>query len=481
MQPIKQFWKNSAIYGIGSILVRAISFFLLPLYTNAFTPSETGYIFLVFTFIAFAQIVYSYGQDSAFLQFYKQDSLDKDSIGRTSLLLLITTSIIFSSVVIIFADSITNNILTLEEDIWVIYCSGILFFDAVSSRIMTLIRIQEHALTYLIISILNVIASLLTSYILVINYNFGIDGILIGVLVGTILRWVMLIPHQIETLSKGTFSFIFAKKLLKFGLPFFPAAFFYLILEMSDRYLLFWILGPEAVGVYSIGYKLGSLALFIISAFNLGWQPFYIKIGKHKNAGATFGKIGTIFLRSLISLWGLIIFWAPSFMRIKIGANHLIGEEFWASEQIVSIIFLSYLFYAGYIILMPSIYLIEKQNWSPIFRGTGAIINICLNLLFIKYWGLLGAALATLAAYIAMFTFIFYKSNQWLKILCNWRYIGVHFITTAAFISLFGMTEKTILITIGFTFSYLGLLLLIQGKTKLLSDFKYLKSSFCDA
>ena len=76
MQPIKQFWKNSAIYGIGSIMVRAISFFLLPLYTNEFSQSETGYIFLVFTFIAFAQIVYSYGQDSSFLQFYKQDSID---------------------------------------------------------------------------------------------------------------------------------------------------------------------------------------------------------------------------------------------------------------------------------------------------------------------------------------------------------------------------------------------------------------------
>jgi len=43
------------------------------------------------------------------------------------------------------------------------------------------------------------------------------------------------------------------------------------------------------------------------------------------------------------------------------------------------------------------------------------------------------------------------------------------------------MTEKTFLISIGFTFSYLGLLLLLQGKTKLLSDFKYLKSSFSDA
>ena len=165
---------------------------------------------------------------------------------------------------------------------------------------MTLIRIKEFVVTYLLISILNVITSLFTSYILVINYNFGIDGILIGVLAGTILRWLLLIPDQIEILKNGEFSFIFVKKLLKFGLPFFPAAFFYLILEMSDRYILFWILGPEAVGIYSIGYKLGSLALFIISAFNLGWQPFYIKIGNNKNASDTFGKIGTFFLISLI-------------------------------------------------------------------------------------------------------------------------------------------------------------------------------------
>ncbi|MBC8256463.1 MAG: oligosaccharide flippase family protein [Candidatus Marinimicrobia bacterium] len=481
MHPIKQFWKNSAIYGIGSILVRAISFFLLPLYTNAFSKSETGYIFLIFTFIAFAQIVYSFGQDSAFMQFYKQDSIDKDSVGRTSLFLLIITSIIFSTLIIIFSDSIAINILNLEEGMWVIYCSGILFFDAVSSRIMTLIRIKEHALTFLIISILNVIVSLLTSYILVIKYNFGIDGILIGILVGTILRWVMLIPHQMETLTRGIVSFIFAKKLLKFGLPFFPAAFFYLILEISDRYLLFWILGPEAVGVYSIGYKLGSSALFIISAFNLGWQPFYIKIGKHENAGATFGKIGTIFLRSMISLWVLIVFWTPRIMQLRIGDSHLIGEEFWASEQIVSLVFLSYLFYAGYIVLMPSIYILEKQNWSPIFRGTGAIINICLNLLFIKYWGLLGAALATLVAYIGMFAFIFYKSNQWLKILCNWNSIGVHLAASAVFIFIFGMSEKTIPISVGFTIAYLGLLLLFHGKTKLYNDFKYLKSSFSDA
>ena len=480
MQPLQQFWKNSVIYGISSVLVKAISFFLLPLYTNAFSKSETGYIFLVFTFIAFSQIIYNFGQESSFIQYYKQGSIDQDSIGRTSLILLFITSIIFSIIIFLFSDFFADKILNIDKGIWVVYCSGILFFDAISSRVMILLRVKERAITFLIISILNVITSIMISYILVINYNLGIDGILIGFLAGTIIRWLVLIPQQIQTLSKGKFSFILLKKLVKFGLPFFPATFFYLILEMSDRYFLYWILGSEAVGIYSIGYKLGSIALFIIFAFNLGWQPFYIKIGNQKDAGYLFGKIGTIFLHMLIALWGVIVFWVPIIMKVKVGDNFLIGKEFWASEQIVSLIFLSYLFYAGYIVLMPSIYILKKQNWSPIFRGIGALINISLNLICIKYWGLIGAALATLFAYITMFFFILYKSKNWLKINCNWYSISWHLLITTIFILLFSTTDKTIISSFGFTVIYGIIAYIFYFKTNIVNEFNIVKSSISD-
>ena len=155
MQSIHQFWKNSTIYGIGSVLIRAISFFLLPLYTNAFTQSETGYIFLVFTFIAFAQIMYYHGMEASFLQYYKKDSLDKDSVVRTSLIMLLITSILLSGVIIQFADFISIHLFGLQQETWVIYCAGILFFDVFSSRIMTSLRIKEKAITFFIISIVS--------------------------------------------------------------------------------------------------------------------------------------------------------------------------------------------------------------------------------------------------------------------------------------------------------------------------------------
>ena len=260
----------------------------------------------------------------------------------------------------------------------------------------------------------------------------------------------------------------------KFGCPFIPAAFFYLILEMSDRFILYWMVGPDALGLYTIGYKLGSIGLFIITAFNLGWQPFYIKIGNKKESGNIFGKIGTTFLHILISIGALVMFWIPVLMKIKLGNNYLIGKEFWDSMQIVPIIFLSYLFYAGYIILMPSIYLKEKQNWSPIFRGVGAFTNICLNFYFIKYWGLFGAALATLIAYVTMFLLMYFKSNQWLKILCNWYSIGKHFIITIIFIWINLLTTQNLSTSIIFTCIYFASLNIMIEKINIYKNLKNL-------
>ena len=120
--------------------------------------------------------------------------------------------------------------------------------------------------------------------------------------------------------------------MLKFGCPFIAAAFFYLILEMSDRFILYWMIGPDALGLYTIGYKLGSIGLFIITAFNLGWQPFYIKIGNKKESGNIFRQIGTTFLHILNSIGALVMFWIPVLMKIKLdfmpGKSYLVSKVY---------------------------------------------------------------------------------------------------------------------------------------------------------
>ena len=97
MSIISSFWKESTVYGLSTILVRAVSFLLLPIYTTYFTIEEAGYVYLLFTFIAFVQVIYSHGMDSSFLKFIAPKNSKSRYIISTTFVGLFFTSSISSS------------------------------------------------------------------------------------------------------------------------------------------------------------------------------------------------------------------------------------------------------------------------------------------------------------------------------------------------------------------------------------------------
>ena len=98
----------------------------------------------------------------------------------------------------------------------------------------------------------------------------------------------------------------------------------------------------------------------------------------------------------------------------------IIGQSYAGFIEIIPIILISHVRYGLYIINMPSIYLCDKQNWSPIFRIFGASINFILNLILIPIYEIKGAAIATALSYAFMFLFLFYKNQKWMPIKLIW-------------------------------------------------------------
>ncbi len=196
-------------------MIRVVSFLLLPLYTNSFTKEQTGYIFLIFTFIAFAQILFSHGFDSSFIKFYEGSSenfqntneygYEKNSVGRTSLIILLITSIFLSSMIIIFSNSISYYIFGFQNGKWIQYAALILFFETISSRMLIIMRMEEKVYRFFIISFVNIIISLIASYILVIYYQIGIAGVLLGMLLGVMIKCLLVLDLLINTIIKGFF------------------------------------------------------------------------------------------------------------------------------------------------------------------------------------------------------------------------------------------------------------------------------------
>ena len=424
------FWGITAIYSVGFLSLRAISFLLLPLYTNLLSTLEAGYVFILYTIIAFLNTLYNHGMDSSLLKYFKKNNDSK--IITTSMTYSSIWGVILSILIYLFSKPLIyfNEVTHYSPQQISMFLIGILFCDMLSSRLMTVIRLLEKPIYFLVVSFANVLLSIYLNVWFIYDLNMGFSGALIALFYVSIVQLLLLVPLLWTKMQFNLFDYKLLSMMVKFSLPFLPASIFFIMIEMADRLMLGWLSSVNDVGLYGAGYKIGALILLIVKAFNLNWQPFYLK-SKNQNDTRAFETIGTKFIILLIFFSTLLSMLWPFLFQLQINSNHLIGKEFWVGGNIIPIIALSYTIYGIFILQMPSIYIKEKQSWVPYFWGIGCIINISSNYILIPIYGFYGAALSTLFAYVSMTLFLMYKNHAWMQIRYNWKDISYMFIISA--------------------------------------------------
>jgi len=436
MISLKALFKSSVIYAIGSSVMRLMTFLLLPIYTNILDANGQewyGNYVLVVTTIAFLRICYSHGIGDSFLKLYSQ-SKEPKKVVATYLGYVLLNVIGFSSLIWVansfFAQQNTANLVGLLQS-QLYYIILIVMSDTLNYRVIDILRIKNYALYYMFGQIAGIVATLYLAIERVGNQGMGLEGALIALLYGSIVTLIIFSPMIIKNINIYNFSTSYLQKMLSLGIRFFPAALFFMLMTLLDRYLIKFLLvnpigNPEYVnnliGTYSVGAKFASIPMFLISAFNLGWQPFYLSNGKTDEAIKKYKKIGTIFLIIILSVSWLVAIGVPiiSTWNLPFINIPIIGQSYVGFIEIIPILLISHVCYGLYIINMPSIYLCDKQNWSPIFRIFGASINIILNIILIPMYEIKGAAVATALSYGLMFLFLFYKNQKWLPIKLVW-------------------------------------------------------------
>jgi len=419
---IKNLGKQTLIYGLGHIMARLVTFLLLPLYTHTFTQEEYGAISLAYAFMGFAIILYRYGMDTALMKFSIQ-SKGEEQIKYTSVIIItqLITSTIFSLILYLLRYDIAEFVLGLNRPDWMLSLIIILFLDAFWNLPMLILRSEEKAVTFISFSLVNVILTMALNIYFVIHLNEGVDGVLKANIIASGLVSFLSLPiifriTKIKFLKKEILL-----KVLSFSLPFLPAGLFTMIMELSDRYIIEWLLGTAEVGLYSAGKKMGMLGLTAVMGFNMGWTPFFLKRGKNKNAKKQFKIITTIFLGVMGYICLLVSLWISEIMRFSVFGSPLIGVEFWECEPIVSLILLGYFFFGTYVIQLPGVYIKEITGWIPLFRVIGASVLVLSSIITIPIFGIYGAAIAVVIAFFSMSLSIFLKVQTVYSIPYNWK------------------------------------------------------------
>lgn len=422
---LKELTKDTAIYGISTMIGRFLNFILVPLYTNIFSPADYGIIQLIYAYMAILNIVFIYGLDSAYLKFasFKDVGDDKDNFS-TPYVSILMTSLLFVFLIIMNISAIGNILRVPSEYQYLIYFgAAILFLDANVVIPFLKLRLERNAKIFSLYRIINILVNILLNVYLIIILKWGIEAILLSNLIASAVSLLLLLPTIIKNFRFKFHSVLF-KRMLKFGLPFLPAGFAVMLVQVIDVPILEKLTDLQTVGIYKANYKLGIFMMLYVNMFQFAWQPFFLQNAKEPNAKEMFSKVLTYFTLAGSVMLVVVSLFISDIAQIRIAGFSIIGSEYWSGLHIVPIVLLAYLINGMYSVFSAGIYIEEKSIYVPFITGAGAVVNIIVNFLLIPVLSLTGAALATFASYFVMALGYYFVTQKFYQIKYELKRIG---------------------------------------------------------
>jgi O-antigen/teichoic acid export membrane protein len=408
-------------------LNRFLGFLLLPVYTHYFSTSEFGVFSLVSAFWFFAAVFYLYGMETSFQKFYIESikTGDRSLIFSNTIIQITTTSVIFSCIIYLLSGQISYLLTgTYEHGILIKIVSVLLFVDSLSRFPMIAINAEQRAKIYTFINISGVIVNLLFNILFIVVLRKGIEYIFYAQIISYLYIFAISFA-SVNKVFKAGIDIQTVKNLTKFAHSFLYYGLFLISLDIVDRFFLSHFYDESTVGVYSACYRIGMVMNLLISGFRTAWIPFFMNMKDKENNKEIFSKVFSYFVYAGMLLFLIIALFANDLVQIHIGSFYLIlAKDYWSGLVIIPYILLAYFLFGLYTNLNIASYFENKIRYLIISSGCGFAANILLNILLIPPYGIIGAALSTMASYLVMFIVlyilsqrVFYIKYQWSKVI----------------------------------------------------------------
>jgi O-antigen/teichoic acid export membrane protein len=418
--------KDTAVYGISSILGRMLNWLLVPLYTQYLLPEKYGIVTELYAYVAFLVIVYTYGMETSFFRFTTKTDSDRSKVYSLSETSLVISSILFSGLIIIFASPITDYLGYPNKEKYIVWFAIILGIDALVAIPFAKLRLENRSKRFALLKLLNIglnvgfnLFFIVFCHYVVNNIKSGflfntvsafyagedmVDYIFISNLLANIALLLIFLPEIIR--MRFHIDLKILRKMYVYGFPIMIMSLAGVTNEMLSRVVLKrWL--PEdfypnisnqaALGIFGAAYKLSIFMTMAIQAFRYAAEPFFFARAKDIDSKELFARI----------MYGYVLF--AIFILIIISLNlDIIGSLFLRSEAyregllVVPVLLLANLFLGVYYNLSVWFKLTDKTYYGTLISTSGALITIVANYILIPLIGYLGSAVSALICYFTM-------------------------------------------------------------------------------
>lgn len=389
----KRLVKHSSIYGVGTLLYRAVALVMLPLYTRHLTTSDYGDLELFFITSSFLVMILQFGMGAAIFRsvIYKTQN-DPAAIISTAFLFLLVANTITVSLLCFFANEISLIIFEVPGKAHLLRLIFITDFFLVMAIIpMAKLRIDESSTLFTIVALFNFVVGIVLTAVFLVGFNWGLAGVIWAQLINAIIFSIVYL-FVISRDIKFRFSISDLWDMLSYGLPLVPASVATSVLLLSNRYFLKHLGNPDDVGIFSAGYRIAQVVALLVNAVQMAWPTLLFSLVKEKNAPETFSKLTTYFVFVLVTISLAISIFARELLIVITSATYL------PAQFVIPLLLLANMFWGFFYMTNIGIQVKKKTYYIAIITAVGAIVNLYLNywLISIPGFSLPGAALASL-------------------------------------------------------------------------------------
>ncbi|HEY8809804.1 MAG TPA: oligosaccharide flippase family protein, partial [Solirubrobacterales bacterium] len=426
---------TGAAYTAASVLSKLIAVALLPLYTRYLTTADYGAAEVMFAAIVSASIIVRFGTIEALLRFYYKDDEDPARVVSTAFAALFWVSTVAALIALPFAGSISEALLTEEAamvaspaELGRISIGG-LWVLTMFEYLLTLFRLEERARAFFTTTILNVLATIGLTVILVVGQGEGARGLLLGSYASGaafVLGLIFVHRRRLSLWVDGPLL----RRMTRFGLPTMPAELSLYLLNFVDRIVIVRSAGLAEAGLYSLAVKFAQGVNVLVRGFQLAWPPLAYSIRDDDEARRAYAAVVTWFVTGC----AFVVTGMWLFSRWIVRA--LAAPQFFDSYEAIGLIATGVTLYALYMVLVVILGRTGRTEFNFPATIAALVANLALNLALVPSLGIVGAGLALVASYIVVLALMYVFTQRLFPVPYQWGRLARVLLVSAALVGL---------------------------------------------
>lgn len=397
MANLKSLAKDTAIYGMSSIIGRFLNYLLVPLYTARISAASGGYgvITNMYAYTALLLVILTYGMETTFFRYANKTDEDPKKVYSTVLIMVATTSLVFVALVFAFLQPLSNfmGYANHPSYVWVMFVT--VAIDAFQCIPFAYLRYKKRPIKFAALKLLFIVLNItmnLVYYLFMkgteVGYAFYINLVCTGAI--TFCFW-----KELKGFAGG-FDKALMKRMLVYSWPILVLGIAGILNQTADKILFPYVYkGADAhaqLGIYGAASKVAMIMAMITQAFRYAYEPFVFGKAKDKDNRSTYASAMKYFVVFTLLAFLCVV----GYMDVL---RHIIGHDYWPGLKVVPIVMAAEIMMGVYFNLSFWYKLIDKTIWGAYFSGVGCAVLIAINVIFVPRFGYMACAWAGFAGY----------------------------------------------------------------------------------